>query len=164
MWAPASGAAAMLPAMIEISDTVVLDAPPEAVWRWLDALPEHYLEWHPDHVSCRWSRGASFAPGAAMEVEERLHGKLHRLTMTVTRVEPGELIRYRIGPGTSGSFALEPLDGRSRFTAALQIGTAAPVIGAVADAALRIVLRRRLDALRRHQQEEGENLVGLFAA
>jgi uncharacterized protein YndB with AHSA1/START domain len=149
--------------MIEIRDTIILDAPPETVWVWLEALPDHYLQWHPDHVSCHWSSGSSLETGARMEVEERLHGKLHRLTMTLTTVEPGLSVRYRIAPGMSGSFKLEGLDGRTRFTASLYVGLDAPLIGRVVDIALRLLMRRRLEAFRAHQLEEGQNLQRLFA-
>ena len=35
--------------MIELRDTVAIDVAPEVVWSWLEHLPEHALEWHPDH-------------------------------------------------------------------------------------------------------------------
>ena len=39
--------------------------------------PAHYLEWHPDHISCRWLSVGAFEPAAEMEIVERLHGKKH---------------------------------------------------------------------------------------
>lgn len=148
--------------MIELSDSVEINAPPEAVWAWLEAMPEHYLEWHPDHISCRWVSGNALTPGAVMEAEERLHGQHHRLRLTLSEVEPGRRFRYHIGHGMSGAFELVPTDGRTRFTARLRIGLDAPVLGGVVDRALRLAMGGRIASFRRHQEEEGANLKALL--
>ena len=36
--------------MIELRDTVAIEAGPREVWGWLEALPDHYRQWHPDHL------------------------------------------------------------------------------------------------------------------
>ena len=47
--------------MIELRDTVMIDVPPRAVWEWLETMPDHILEWHPDHSdSRRVYRGGSW--------------------------------------------------------------------------------------------------------
>lgn len=148
--------------MIELRDTVRIDAAPEAVWGWLESMPDHVLEWHPDHISARWVTGDGFVPGAVMEVRERLHGKPHRLRMTVTEVEPGRWVRYRMFPGLQGTLAVRPIDGGSQFTAVIEMGLDVPVLAPLVDGLLRLVLGGRLEQIRRHQAEEGANLKGLL--
>jgi hypothetical protein len=97
-----------------------------------------------------------------MEIQERLHGKPHRLRMTLTGAEPGQWVRYRMLPGLSGGFEVEPTDTGSRFTATIEIGVRMPVVGALIDRMLRLTIRRRLAAIRRHQAEEGANLKALL--
>lgn len=148
--------------MIELRDTVGIDAPPEEVWAWLESMPDHVLEWHPDHLGARWVRGGGFVPGAVMEVRERLHGKPHRLKMTLTDVDPGRRVRYRVFPGLRGEFRVRPADGGSEFTAVIEMGGGLPVLGRLLDGLLHLMLRSRIEALRRHQAEEGANLTALL--
>ena len=148
--------------MIELRDSVVVHASPERVWDWLETLPEHYRQWHPDHLSARWVTGHGFRPGAVMEVEEVLHGRRHRLTLTCVEVDPGRSVRYRLFPGLGGTFDVEPVDGATRFTASLSAGTRTPVVGPALDAVLRSALGGRFEVLRRHQAEEGVNLKALL--
>lgn len=148
--------------MIVVRDTVTINVPPVAVWDWLESMPEHYAAWHPDHISSRWVSGGAFVPHAEMEIQERLHGKPHRLRMTLTGVAPGQWVRYRMLPGLSGGFEVEPTVTGSRFTATIEIGVRIPVVGALIDRMLRVTIRRRLEAIRRHQAEEGANLKALL--
>ena len=148
--------------MIELRDTVDIGAPPEVVWDWLEHLPDHYLEWHPDHLGARWVRGSSFAPGAVMEAHEVLHGKPHRLRMVMTQCRPGRWVRYRFFPGAWGELRVDPVGGGSRFTAGVDLGTRMPVVGPVLDRGLRAALGSRLESVARHQAEEGANLKALL--
>lgn len=148
--------------MIELRDTVDIEAPPEVVWDWLEHLPEHYREWHPDHLGARWVRGRSFTPGAVMEAREVLHGKPHRLRMVMTQTGPGRRVRYRFFPGAWGELRVDPVDGGSRFTAEVDVGTTMPVVGPALDRLLRAVLGSRLASVARHQAEEGANLKSLL--
>lgn len=148
--------------MIELRDTVTIEAAPEVVWSWLGSMPEHILEWHPDHRAARWVRRTGFEPGAVLEVEELFHGKLHRLRMTLIDVVPGRMIQYRIFPGCSGEFDVRAADGGTEFTAIIRIGIRIPVVGRLVDGLLYLVLGDRIEAIRRHQAEEGANLKALF--
>ncbi len=148
--------------MIELRDTVAIDVAPGAVWSWLETLPDHYPEWHPDHSDARWVRGSAFVPGAVMEIGESLHGKPHRLRMKVTEVEPGRRLRYRVFPGVSGEFVVDAVDGGSDFTAVIAMGVSVPVMGTAVDWLLRRTLAGRLEAMARHQAEEGTNLKALL--
>jgi hypothetical protein len=148
--------------VIELRDTVVVDASPEAVWQWLASLPEHYLDWHPDHLGARWVAGDGPEPGAVLESREILHGKPHRLRMTLTQIEPGRRLRYRVFPGMGGEFRIDPSDGGTRFTAVLALGVRLRVVGPLLDRVLRLLFGRRLAAIARHQAEEGANLKALL--
>lgn len=148
--------------MIELRETVTIDVPPEAVWAWLEAMPEHYLEWHEDHISCRWASGEGLTPGAVMEAEERLHGKPHRLRLALTAVESGRWFEYRAGFGIGGRFEVEALDGGTRFTAVIRVGVGTPVVGWLIDGLLRLTMGGRIESFRRHQAEEGANLKRLL--
>ncbi len=131
--------------MIELRDTVAIEAGPREVWGWLEALPDHYRQWHPDHLSAAWVRGRAVAPGTVMEAVEVLHGRRHRLRLTYVEVEPGRRVRYRLFPGLGGEFCVAGTDGGSTFTAVL-----------------RRVLAGRIAAIARHQAEEGLNLRALL--
>lgn len=150
--------------MIELRDTVTINVAPAALWDWLQSLPDHYLEWHPDHVSARWVHGDAFVPGAVMEVREMLHDKPHRLRMKVTKVLPGKLVHFRVFPGVNGAFSVDAIDGATEFTAVLALGAPLPVIGPVIDRLLRRALGRQIEAIGRHQTEEGGNLKALLEA
>jgi hypothetical protein len=99
-----------------------------------------------------------------MEVKERLHGKPHRLRMTVTEVEPGRWVRYRMFTGLRGGFEVEPVENGTEFTATIEIGLAIPILGALIDGVLHLTIPGRLEAIRRHQAEEGANLKALLEA
>lgn len=148
--------------MIELRDTVTINVPPSVLWDWLQSMPDHYREWHPHHLSARWVHGAALASGAVMEVRERLHGKPHRLRMKVIEVQPGKLVRYRVFPGVSGAFFVRAVKGGVAFTAVMTIGTPVPLIGPVIDKLLCWPLGRRIEAIGRHQAEEGANLKALL--
>lgn len=150
--------------MIELRDTIRIDAAPEQVWGWLESLADHYRQWHPDHLSARWLRGSGFVPGAVMEVSERLHGKPHTLRMSLTDVAPGQWIRYRMLPGLRGELAVRPVEGGSEFSAVIGIGVGVPLLAPLLDGLLRLMLGARIEALRLHQAEEGVNLKGLLEA
>ena len=147
--------------MIELQDSVYVAAPPERVWAWLSDLPVHYREWHPAHVSCRYERGESLQVGTILYVEEYLHGRLHKLHLRATAVEPGHLLRY-VTRAFRGAFVVEPVGEGTSFTAQLSFGTRTPLVGGALDALLRSVLSARLTAFRTHMHEEGENLKRLL--
>lgn len=148
--------------MIELRDTVTIRTPRRVVWSWLESLPYHYLDWHQDHLEARWVRGRSLEPGAVMEVRERLHGKPHRLRMVVTEVEPGRRVRYRVLPGVRGEFLVEDADGGSSLTAVIAMGVDVPVVGRIVDWVLHWTLWRSINAIERHQREEGASLKALL--
>jgi hypothetical protein len=87
-----------------------------------------------------------------MEVQEILHGKPRRLRMAVTQAGPGRWIRYRVFPGLGGEFGVNPVNGGSQFTAVIDMGVRAPVIGPVAGWLVRRTLGNRIDAIGHHAE------------
>jgi hypothetical protein len=147
--------------MVELEDSVLIRVAPERVWSWLNDLPRHYRDWHPDHVSCRYEHGEDLKTGSVLVLEEYLHGRLHRLRLRATQVTPGSAIRYR-GRGVRGAFLVSPAGTGSRFTATLSFGTRIPLVRGVSDAVVRLLMGRRLAALQEHMREEGQDLKALL--
>ena len=150
--------------MIRLSDSVAIRVPPSRLRAWLETLPEHYMQWHPDHISASWVKGEAFVPGAQMEIVERLHGKRHCLHLTVTTVEVQRKLCYRIYRGVYGSFELQPENGGCRFTASIELGLHNPLLAGMIDGLFRRLFSSRIEALRLHQIEEGRNLKRLLEA
>jgi hypothetical protein len=130
------------------------------VWSWLASLADHYCEWHPDHSSARWIRGAPNEVGSRLLVVEDLAGHRERLVLEVVQIDPPRRMEYRIvGPHSillpGGVFEIMPVDGRSLFRATLRYR-----FGPLT----RVAFGRRVDALRTHLREEGENLRRLVEA
>lgn len=145
--------------MLELSDTVFIEAPPGEAWAWLARLPENYRSWHPAHAGCRYLRGSGLEAGAVLAVEEELHGRPHRLKLRVDEVVPMRRVRYS-GTGFRGAFFFAEANGGTSFTATLTFG--APILGKLADRLLARAFARPLDALRVHMHEEGLNLKRLL--
>lgn len=91
--------------MILLRDVVEIEASPEQVFDWLAHFQENYLAWHPDHVECRYLKGASlFEVGSVVYVEEYVHGEFHKLKFRVTKVIPNSRLEYKAGFGIGGCF------------------------------------------------------------
>jgi uncharacterized protein YndB with AHSA1/START domain len=155
---PSPFADAEVGSMGYIEDSIRVDAPPERVWSWLSDLAQHYLEWHPGHVSAEWVRGQPNRVGSVLRAVEDLGGHREVLRFEMTRVEPPHRMAYRVRGAHSivlpgGAFVVSPDDGGSTFTARLHYR-----FGAVTE----MLFRRRITVLRAHMREEGENLKRLI--
>jgi hypothetical protein len=147
--------------VLELRDEVCIKAPPEAVLAWMKAMLEHYVDWHPDYLSCRWLSGAPVEPGDTMEVIQYLHGKKHQVRINLTEVECGRRFDYRIFPGFGGRFEVEPRGLGSVVTATIFIGVEAPVLASVIVALLHMMIGGQMKAISLHQSEEGAYLKRL---
>ena len=141
-----------------LEDTIEIDAPPDQVWAWLTALADHYRDWHPDHVSAEWTRGAPDQIGSRLTAVENLGGHHEQLTFEMTEIDPPRRLAYRIvGPHSilvpGGAFEITPRGERSAFRATIQYR-----FGRLT----RVLLARRINALHTHMREEGENLKRLL--
>lgn len=135
---------------------------PAAVFAWLSRIDEHYLEWHPDHISCRYINGDTIAPGSIFFCQEYLHGRPHKFRMRLTGIEPDARIDYNVGFGMSGAFIVEPEGDGARFIAELRLGFSRSFIAGIQDRFLRRMFGWRVEALARHMDEEGANLKRLL--
>jgi hypothetical protein len=97
-------------------------------------------------------------PGSEVEFQEYLHGKQHTLRLRLTKVDPGRRMEYKIPGLGKGAFEVIPEDDEVEFVAELGIGSDIPMVGPLVDAVLRTLFSRRLDAMKEHMQEEGQNL------
>lgn len=144
--------------MIKLRDSITIQTTPERIFEWLESLPQEYDSWHPAHVAYRVVKGSMLQPGCEIECQEYLHGQLHILRLCLTRVEPGKRMEYRIAGLGKGAFEVIPEDNEVEFVAELGVGIESPMIGALIDVVLSVLLRRRLEAMKRHMGEEGQNL------
>lgn len=148
--------------MIILRDTIEIKASPEQIFVWLAHFKENYLAWHPDHVECRYLKGDPPEEGSIIYCEEYLHGKLHKFKFEITKFEPNSRIDFKFGPGMTGDFIIEPRGANSLFIADTYVGTKIPLLGKLLDKLMWTLLRRRLEAGRKHMAEEGQNLKNLL--
>jgi carbon monoxide dehydrogenase subunit G len=142
-----------------MTDTVHIDVPPEQVWEWIEALADHYTDWHPDHVSAQWTVGEPNEVGSILEVVEHIGGRRERLHFELTEVDPPHSMRYRIQGAHSvllpgGSFSIAHDGDGSSFTATIDYR-----FGAL----LERLFPRMSRALREHMREEGVNVQRLLS-
>jgi len=67
-------------------------------------------------------------------------------------------MEYEIAGLGNGAFEVIPRDNEVEFVAELGLGSDSPILGRAVDAFLRALFGRRLEAMRGHMREEGENL------
>jgi len=147
---------------ITLTDSIEIRTTPEKVFSFITNLVDDnsYRVWHPDdHVSLRWIRGRPWEEGSVACAEEYLHGRLHRMRFTVTRVVPNAEIHSapasrflrRYFPGNA--FYMEKRGDRCIFTA-----TGTLRVGWLIKTFARKKLDYGLSSVRQHMKEEGENL------
>ena len=145
--------------MVTLKDSIEIDRPPEIVYEWFDQFVENYRSWHKkDHVLAKWIKGENFDKGSILYSEEYLGGKLEKMSAKVTKNVRNRSIEYRFLFPTSmicsgGSFNFKPSNGGSVFTAKLYFR-----FGML----LSKIFPSRLNAIKKHIKEEGENLKKLL--
>ncbi|MBM3126642.1 MAG: SRPBCC family protein [Chloroflexi bacterium] len=144
--------------MIKLRDTITIQTSTKRIFGWLESLPKEYVSWHPDHVAYRVIKGSMRQPGSEIECQEHLHGNLHTLRFRLTKVEPDKRMEYEIIGLGKGAFEVIPKDDEVEFVAELGLGSSFPIVGRFVDAVLRVLFHRRLEAMRQHMREEGQNL------
>ncbi len=144
-----------------LEDSTLINASPEAVFRFFDEMETHYLAWHPDHVRFRWERGRGVGLGNVFSFDERIAGKLLKKRVVFTHIVPNQHIEFAptfwlmrlFLPRMLFRMALEP--GGCRFTAEVHLR-----MGPLAQRAH----RKELAAVREHMRVEGENLKRIIEA
>lgn len=144
--------------MTTLKDSVGINRPPEVVFTWFAHLEENYRAWHKDHVLARWIKGKNFEKGSVLYAEEYLGGKLEKLSFEITNCVPNELIEYKVLFPESiicsgGSFSIKPSNRGSVFTATLSFRFGELLL---------MFAGKRVEAIRLHMKEEGENLKALL--
>ncbi len=141
-----------------LQDSIEIKTTPEKIFDWLIRFEEHYREWHPDHVACSWVKGGPEKEGSILYIEEYIHKDLHKMKFRLTKIEPARRIEYDVLFPMSilcpkGSFIIESKNRSCTFTATLSFR-----FGAL----LSHLFKKRIEALRTHMREEGENLKKLL--
>lgn len=144
--------------MLVLTDRVFIPVPPEDAFAWFQELETNYPVWHASHVACQHVRGGKLEPGTVLSAQEFLHGKLHKLKISITGLIPGEEITYRIGRGVRGCFRFQPVAGGVEFEASLFLGWKIPLLDGAGNLILKKLLGHRLTRLQQHMHEEGLNL------
>ena len=149
--------------MTTLEHSIEINAEPSKVF---DALvkvfssSENFKIWHKDHIVCQWLKGRPLEVGSVVSVEEFLHGKPHKLKFVSTQFEPNERVQFKaLFPAsiicTGGSFVLQPKDTGCVFRATLSFN---------AGWLFSVFAKTRVDAIKKHMKEEGENLKVLLEA
>ena len=119
--------------MITLKDTVEIKASPEQIVGFFLNFKENYYAWHPDHVECHYLTPGPFKEKSTIYIEEYLHGKLHKLKLHITKIQPNSRIEYKTFLGTKGIFIIEPGETGTLFTAEMHMGTTIPLFGKLRD-------------------------------
>jgi hypothetical protein len=144
--------------MISLRDSIEIDTTPGELFAWLERMPQEYESWHPDHVSCRVLHGSMLEVGSEIEAEEYLHGKLHSMRFRMTKVIPERRLEVEIEGMGRGAFEAQVDGDRLNFVAELDIGSEAPLLGQLFDIVFRLFFGQRIEEMRQHMAEEGQNL------
>lgn len=75
-----------------IEDGAHLPAPPARIAAFFETLDEHYLDWHPDHISFAWLDGAR---REHFHFEERIGRWRISMAMHATRSANGHVVTCR---------------------------------------------------------------------
>ena len=147
---------------IVLTDSIEIKTTPEKMFEFFRGIvdDESYQAWHPeDHVSFLWVKGGPWEKDSVGYAEEYLHGKLHKLRFLVTDVVPNRRIEFvplsRIlrlyFPGNTFEFI--PGEDTCTFKASGRMR-----VGRLARFFARKQLEKGLESVRKHMEEEGENL------
>lgn len=148
--------------MISLWDSIEIQTTPRELFAWLERIPQEYKSWHPDHVACRVIHGSMLEVGSEIECQEYLHGKLHTMRFRITKVVPDKRVEFEVKGMGRGMFEVQVTGDIVTFVAGLDIGSDAPVIGRVFDFIFSWFFEERIESMRQHMFEEGENLKQLL--
>ena len=144
--------------MIILKDTDEIKASPEQIIEFFLNFQENFYAWHPDHVKCHYLTPGPLKENSIIYIEEYLYGKLRKLKLHITKIQPNSRIEYKTFLGTKGIFIIEPRETGTLFTAEMHMGTTIPFLGKLRDRIMRMFFSRQLEGLKQHMAEEGQNL------
>ena len=148
--------------MISLRDSIEIQTTPQELFAWLGRMSQEYNSWHPDHVSFRVIHGSMLEVGSEIECQEYLHGKLHSMRFRMTKVIPDKRIDFEVVGMGRGTFEVHDIGDTVMFCAGLDIGTDTPIIGRLFDFIFSWFFEQRIESMRQHMVEEGENLKQLL--
>jgi uncharacterized membrane protein len=108
--------------MTKVEHSVVIERPAEQVWEYVHD-PSNDTVWQSSLVESKELTEGSMRVGTKIAETRRFLGKRFDVSYEVTEFEPYQrsAIRTIGGPiPTSGVYALEPVDGGTRFTASME--------------------------------------------
>lgn len=142
---------------MEIIDRITIESTPENIFSTLIFFfrnSENYRLWHQDHIACYWAKGKDLSPGSILTAEEYIHGSPHKLRFKLLSYKKNKFVTYKLlFPmsliSSGGFFKLIPKGNKTEFVAQLKFkfGTL-----------LKWLFKEKLEALRIHMKEEGENI------
>jgi len=150
--------------MISLTDSIEIQTTPQELFAWFEQMPQEYRSWHQDHVACRVLHGSMLEEGSEIECQEYLHGKLHSMRFRMTKVVPNKRVEFEVIRMGRGAFEAEANGDTVRFISELDIGSDAPVIGRLFDFFFSWFFKQRIEAMRQHMVEEGQNIKQLLEA
>lgn len=57
-----------------LNETTDVTAPQDVVYQFFGEMEDSYVEWHPDHITFRWTVGTGLVQGAQAYFKERISG------------------------------------------------------------------------------------------
>ena len=143
--------------MMIFKDSIEIKTTPDKIFKWLTNLDKHYQEWHHDHVKYVKETG-SFDEGDIVYYEEYYLGKLYEARSKITKIEKNKKIELKpLFPMSivcsKHSFIIEP-----RGKSCILTATASFRFGWL----ISKLAKNRLEAIKIHIKEEGENLKMLL--
>ena len=144
--------------MITIKDTVEIKASPEKIIEFFLNFQENFYAWHSDHVECHYLTPGPLKENSIIYIEEYLYGKLRKLKLHITKIQPNSRIEYKTFLGTKGIFIIDQKETGTLFTAEMHMGTTIPLLCKLRDTIMKIFFSRQLEGLKQHMAEEGQNL------
>ena len=140
---------------MDLKDSIKINCRPEKVYNWLiNNFIKDYKRLHSKHVLAKWVKGKNFEVGSIMYFKEYLNGGLEKLSAKAVKNVKNRLIEYRfLFPHCiicqKGSFIIKPQKNGSVFTAVLSFR-----LGWI----LSKIMPSKVNALKKHMKEEGDNL------
>ncbi|WP_276254501.1 SRPBCC family protein [Halomontanus rarus] len=112
-----------------LKETTDVTAPPDVVYRFFEEMEDNYVEWHPDHITFRWTEGAGLEQGAEDYFKEYIAGELQEKTVRFVEVDPDRYIEFRPTSLLVGllmpsiSFTIEPCPNGCELTQRIKVRT-----------------------------------------
>jgi hypothetical protein len=145
-----------------LTDKIDIQTTPQDIFNFLTGIvdDDSYRAWHSkDHVRFEWIKGEPWAEGSVIYAEEYIHGKLHKLKFRIIKIVPNERIEY-----TPVSRFIRFFSPKNEFIikrkgdTCLFIASGTYRIGLIGKAFFSKAIEKGLSSVKKHMQEEGENL------